>query len=48
MPALVGDEARRATSSRRRWKGGKRPVTLVGINFSSRKRNIDIPVIEAL
>ena len=31
-----------------KWKGGKRPVTLVGINFSSRKRNIDIPVIEAL
>ncbi|MBQ6246255.1 MAG: PD-(D/E)XK nuclease domain-containing protein, partial [Kiritimatiellae bacterium] len=31
-----------------KWKGGKRPVTLIGINFSSRKRNIDIPVIEAL
>ena len=27
---------------------GSPPVTLVGINFSSRKRNIDIPVIEAL
>ena len=31
-----------------KWKGGKRPVTLIGINFSSKKRNIDIPVIEAL
>ena len=31
-----------------KWKGGKRPVTLVGINFNSRKRNIDIPVIEPL
>ena len=31
-----------------KWKGGKRPVTLIGINFSSRKRNIDIPVIEPL
>ena len=31
-----------------KWKGGKRPVTLIGINFSSRKRNIDIPAIEPL
>ena len=31
-----------------KWKGGPRHVTLIGINFSSRKRNIDIPVIEAL
>ena len=29
-----------------RWIGGERPVTLVGINFNSKKRNIDIPVIE--
>ncbi len=31
-----------------KWKGGKRPVTLIGINFSSRKRNIDIPIVEPL
>ena len=31
-----------------KWKGGKRPVTLIGVNFSSRKRNIDIPVVEPL
>ena len=30
------------------YKGGKRPVTLVGINFSARKRNIDEPIIESL
>ena len=30
------------------YKGGKRPVTLVGINFSARKRNIDEPLIERL
>lgn len=30
------------------WLDGKPPVFLVGINFSSRKRNIDIPVIEPL
>ena len=30
------------------YKGGKRPVTLVGINFSARKRNIDEPLIEQL
>ena len=30
------------------FKGGKRPVTLVGINFSARKRNIDEPLIETL
>jgi len=29
------------------YKGGKRPVTLIGINFSSKKRNIDEPLIEA-
>ena len=31
-----------------KWKGGKRPITLIGVNFSSRKRNIDIPVIAPL
>ena len=30
------------------YKGGRRPVTLVGINFSAKKRNIDEPVIELL
>ena len=30
------------------YKGDKRPVTLVGINFRSAKRNIDEPVFEAL
>ena len=30
------------------YKGGKCPVTLVGINFSARKRNIDEPLIESL
>ena len=29
-----------------KWIGGKRPVTLVGINFNPRKRNIDLPIIE--
>ena len=29
-----------------KWIGGERPVTLVGINFNPKKRNIDIPVIE--
>ena len=29
-------------------KGGKRPVTLIGINFSAKKRNIDEPLIESL
>ena len=29
-----------------KWLGGPRPVTLIGINFSPRKRNIDIPVVE--
>ena len=29
-----------------KWIGGARPVTLVGINFNPRKRNIDLPVIE--
>ena len=31
-----------------KWKGGPRPVTLVGINFNSRKRNIDIPIVESV
>lgn len=30
------------------YKGGKRPVTLIGINFSAKKRNIDEPLIESL
>ena len=30
------------------YKGGKRPVTLIGINFSTKKRNIDEPLIESL
>ena len=29
-----------------KWIGGKRPVTLIGINFNPKKRNIDIPVVE--
>ena len=29
-----------------KWIGGARPVTLVGINFNPRKRNIDLPIIE--
>ena len=29
-----------------KWIGGMRPVTLVGINFNPKKRNIDMPVIE--
>ena len=29
-------------------KGGKRPVTLIGINFSEKKLNIDEPLIEAM
>ena len=28
------------------YKADKRPVTLIGINFSSQKRNIDEPLIE--
>ena len=31
-----------------KWIGGKRPVTLIGINFNPKKRNIDIPFIEPL
>jgi len=31
-----------------KWAAGPRPVTLVGINFNPKKRNIDLPVIEAL
>ena len=27
------------------YKGGKRPVTLIGVNFSAKKRNIDEPLI---
>ena len=30
------------------YKGDRRPVTLVGINFSTAKRNIDEPLFEAL
>ena len=30
------------------YKGGRRPVTLIGINFSAKKRNIDEPLIESL
>ena len=29
-----------------KWIGGGRPVTLVGVNFNPKKRNIDMPVIE--
>ena len=29
------------------YKGGRRPVTLIGINFSSKKRNIDEPILES-
>jgi len=29
-----------------KWIGGPRPVTLIGINFNPRKRNIDIPAVE--
>ena len=31
-----------------KWIGGERPVTLVGINFNPKKRNIDMPVVEPL
>ena len=30
------------------YRGGKRPVTLIGINFSAKKRNIDEPLFEGL
>ena len=29
-----------------KWMGGTRPVTLIGINFNPKKRNIDIPIVE--
>ena len=29
-----------------KWIGGLRPVTLIGINFNPKKRNIDIPAVE--
>ena len=29
-----------------KWIGGERPVTLVGINFNPKKRNIDMPIVE--
>ena len=29
-----------------KWAGGPRPVTLIGINFNPKKRNIDMPVVE--
>ena len=28
-----------------KWIGGARPVTMVGVNFNPKKRNIDIPAI---
>jgi hypothetical protein len=31
-----------------KWIGGSRPVTLIGINFNPKKRNIDLPVIESV
>ena len=31
-----------------KWVGGNRPVTLIGINFNPRKRNIDMPIVEPL
>ena len=31
-----------------KWRGGPRPVTLVGVNFNPAKRNIDIPIVEPL
>ena len=30
-----------------KWIGGPRPVTLVGINFNPKKRNIDMPIVES-
>jgi len=29
-----------------KWIGGRRPVTLIGINFNPKKRNIDMPIVE--
>ena len=29
-----------------KWIGGERPVTLIGVNFNPKKRNIDMPVVE--
>ncbi len=31
-----------------KWRGGPRPVTLVGVNYNPAKRNIDIPIVESL
>jgi hypothetical protein len=31
-----------------KWAADPRPVTLVGINFNPKQRNIDLPIIEAL
>ena len=31
-----------------KWAGGSRPVTLIGINFNPKNRNIDMPIVEAL
>ena len=31
-----------------KWAGGPRPVTLIGINFNPKKRNIDMPFVEPL
>jgi len=44
-PYVAGGSADRTIG---RSRGSSRPVTLVGINFSSRKRNIDEPVFESL
>ena len=31
-----------------KWANGPRPVTLIGINFNPKKRNIDMPIVEPL
>ena len=45
FPSLIRSEKAKYAD---KWKGGKRPITLIGVHFSSRKRNIDIPVIAPL
>ena len=42
--AAVGQIRERGYADK--WIGGPRPVTLVGVNFNPKKRNIDMPVIE--
>ena len=42
--AAVGQIRERGYADK--WIGGPRPVTLVGVNFNTKKRNIDMPVIE--